>query len=163
MRKRRVATAALVLAAVTTLSLAALKAQGPGKRGQPPTPPSASPVAQPEAAAPGLSQSEGAKPEASEPAKPAEPAPSTGAGTPAAPAPGDTQSATLAALLREGFEVRATSFVPADAVTRQSGKASSDAIVLTLQKDIVSAVCFYTLKAYVSKKLGTIPACTVHR
>jgi hypothetical protein len=162
-RKSRVATAALVVAAVTTLSLAAVKAQSPGQGGQPPAPPSASPAAKPEAAAPGLSQSEGAKPEAGEPAKPAEPAPSTSAGSPAAPSAGDTPSATLAALLQEGFEVRATSFVPADAVTRQSGKNSSDAILVTLQKAAVSAVCFYTLKAYVSKKLGTIPACTVHR
>ena len=154
MRKSRVATAALVIAAVTTLSLAAAMAQGPGQGGQPPAPPPATP---------GLSQSEGTKPEAGEAAKPAEPAPSTSAGSPAAPSAGDTPSATLAALLQEGFEVRATSFVPADAVTRESGKNSSDAILVTLQKAAVSAVCFYTLKAYVSKKLGTIPACTVHR
>jgi hypothetical protein len=160
-RKSRVATAALVIAAVTMLSLAAAKAQGPGQGGQPPGPPPASPAAKPEAAAP--SPSEGTKPEAGEPAKPAEPAPSTGAGTPAAPPAADTPSETLAALLKEGFSLRTMAFVPADAVTRQSGKASSDAIILTLQKDIVSAVCFYTLKAYVSKKLGTIPACTVHR
>lgn len=158
MRRNLVATAALVIATVTMLSFGAAWAQGPG---QPPAPPPASPAAKPEAAAP--SQSEGAKPEAGEPAKPAETAPSTGAGTPAAPSAGETPSDTLAALLKEGFSVRTTAFIPADAVTRQSGKASSDAIVLTLQKDIVSAVCFYTLKAYVSKKLGTIPACTVHR
>jgi hypothetical protein len=160
-RKSRVATAALVIAAVTTLSLAAVKAQGPGQGGQPPAPSPASPAAKPEAAAP--SQSEGTKPETGEPAKPAEPAPSTGAGTPTATSAGETPSDTLAALLKEGFEVRATAFVPADAVTRQSGKTSSDAILVTLQKAAVSAVCFYTLKAYVSKKLGTIPACTVHR
>jgi hypothetical protein len=161
-RKSQVARAALVIAAVTTLSLAA-KAQSPGQGGQPPAPPAATPAAKPEPAAPSPSQSEGAKPEASEPAKPAEPTPSTGAGSPAAPSAGDTPSDTLAALLKVGFEVRATAFVPADAVTRQSGKTSSDAILVTLQKAAVSAVCFYTLKAYVSKKLGTIPACTVHR
>jgi hypothetical protein len=162
-RKSRVATAALVIAAVMALSIGAAKAQGAGQGGQPPAPPPASPAAKPEAAAPSPSQSEGTKPEASEPAKPAEPAPSTGAGTPAAPSAADTPLETLAALLKEGFSIRTMAFVPADAVTRQSGKASSDAIILTLQKDIVSAVCFYTLKAYVSKKLGTIPACTVHR
>jgi hypothetical protein len=70
---------------------------------------------------------------------------------------------TLDTLIREGFEVRTTTFIPADAVTRQSGKVSSDAIVMTLQKSTATAVCFYTLKAYVSKKLGTIPACTAHR
>jgi hypothetical protein len=160
-RKSRVATAALVIAAVMALSIGAAKAQGAGQGGQPPATPPASPAAKPETPAP--SPSEGAKPEAGEPAKPAEPAPSTGAGTPAAPSAGETPSETLVALLKEGFSVRTTAFIPADAVTRQSGKASSDAIILTLQKDIVSAVCFYTLKAYVSKKLGTIPACTVHR
>ena len=72
-------------------------------------------------------------------------------------------ASTLAALMREGFEVRTTAFVPAEAVTRQSGKVSSDAIVVTLQKEAASAVCFYTLKAYVSGKLSTIPACIVHR
>jgi hypothetical protein len=140
-KKGRVATAALVTAAVTLLSLAAAMAQGPGQGGQPPATPPASPEA----------------------SKPAETAPSAGAGSPAALAASDTQSATLATLLQEGFEVRATAFVPADAVTRESGKSASDAILVTLQKAAVSAVCFYTLKAYVSKKLGTIPACTIHR
>jgi hypothetical protein len=48
-------------------------------------------------------------------------------------------------------------------VTRHSGKVSFDAVIATLQKTTVAAVCFYTLKAYVGKKLATIPACTVHR
>jgi hypothetical protein len=48
-------------------------------------------------------------------------------------------------------------------VTRHSGKVSSDAVVVTLQKSNATAVCFYTLKAYVGQKLATIPACTVHR
>jgi hypothetical protein len=144
------------------LSVAAARAQGPGQAaGQPPATPAASPAAKPEPAAP--VPSEATKPEAGEAAKPAEPTPSTDAGTQAAPAPGDTPPATFAALLQEGFEVRATSFVSADAVTRQSGKISADAILVTLQQANVSAVCFYTLKAYVSKKLATIPACTVHR
>jgi hypothetical protein len=157
----RVAGATLVVVAVTMLSLAAAMAQGPGQAaGQPPAPPPASPEPSP-AAKPG--EGAGTKPEAGEAAKPAEPTPSMGTATQTAPAPGDTPPATLAMLLKEGFSVRTSAFVPADAVTRQSGKASSDAIVLTLQKDIVSAVCFYTLKAYVSKKLATIPACTVHR
>jgi hypothetical protein len=156
--KSRVATATLVIAAVTMLSFGAAKAQGPGQGGQPPATPPASPEASPPAK-PGEGAAAGPKTEGSEPSKPAESGPSSLA----APSGGDTQSATLAMLLKEGFSVRTTAFVPADAVTRQSGKTSSDAIVLTLQKDIVAAVCFYTLKAYVSKKLGTIPACTVHR
>ncbi|MBC8013373.1 MAG: hypothetical protein H7X74_04725 [Methyloceanibacter sp.] len=70
---------------------------------------------------------------------------------------------SLAELTRDGFEIRTTSFVPAEAVTRQSGKVSSDALIVTLQKTTSTAVCFYTLKAYVGKKLTTIPPCTVHR
>lgn len=38
-------------------------------------------------------------------------------------------------LLAEGFLIRTTVLVPADAVTRQLGKVSSDAIILTLQKE----------------------------
>ncbi|HKA99967.1 MAG TPA: hypothetical protein VKD02_04300 [Methyloceanibacter sp.] len=162
MTKSRVATAALVIAAVTMLSLAAAMAQGPGQGGQPPANPPATP--EPSSAAKrGEGAAAGAKTEGGEPLKPTETAPGASAVSPAAPAPGDTPSTTLATLLQEGFQVRATSFVPADAVTRQSGKSSSDAILVTLQKAAVSAVCFYTLKAYVSKKLGTIPACTVTR
>jgi hypothetical protein len=36
-------------------------------------------------------------------------------------------------LLAEGFLIRTTVLVSADAVTRQLGKVSSDAIILTLQ------------------------------
>lgn len=95
----------------------------------------------------------------SEAAKPEETSPG--------PAAGETQPesgpASLGELTKDGFEIRTTDFIPAEAVTRQSGKVSSDAIVVTLQKTTATAVCFYMLKAYVSKKLTTIPACTVHR
>ena len=107
------------------------------------------------------------KPEAGTPkpegeaAKPEEAAPS------ATPTP-ETETAgggsvSLGELTRDGFEIRATDFIPAEAVTRHSGKVSSDAVVMTLQKSNATAVCFYTLKAYVGQKLTTIPACTVHR
>ena len=129
-----------MFAAVTVLGLAGAAAQAPGQSG-----PAASPPSTPE------------------PSKPNETTPSGTAGSAAGPSDGDSQSITLEALMREGFEVRTTTFIPADAVTRQSGKVSSDAIVMTLQKTAATAVCFYTLKAYVSKKLGTIPACVAHR
>jgi hypothetical protein len=119
----------------------------------------AAPAAKPEAAAPPAPESE-TKPEAGE-AKPGETAPPA-AGTTEPPQP-ETAPASLAELTKDGFEIRTTAFIPADAVTRQSGKVSSDAIVVTLQKTAATAVCFYTLKAYVSRKLTTIPACTVHR
>ena len=98
----------------------------------------------------GAEAGEAAKPAATAPAAPTEPSQ-------------DSQTVTLAELTKEGFEIRTTAFVPAEAVTRQSGKVSSDAVMVTLQKTTATAVCFYTLKAYVSKKLSTIPACTVHR
>ena len=66
-------------------------------------------------------------------------------------------------LLAEGFLIRTTVLVPADAVTRQLGKVSSDAIILTLQKETAIAVCYYTLKAYVKESLTDIASCTVFR
>jgi len=51
--------------------------------------------------------------------------------------------------LAEGFLIRTTVFVPADAVTGQLGKVSPSAVILTLQKETAIAVCYYTLKAYV--------------
>src|SRR3972149_3793701 len=104
-----------------------------------------------------------AKPE--EAAKPQDGAPSAGAESAGAPPPpeGDSGPVTLAELTRDGFVIRTTNFIPAEAVTRQSGNVSSDAFIVTLQTTTSTAVCFYTLKAYVGKKLTTIPACTVHR
>jgi hypothetical protein len=153
------ARTALTLAAVAMLSFAAPQAGGAGQSGPAPAPPAAPPEPAP---AQKTGEGAGTKTEADDKPKPAETAPSPGAQSPAPPSDGDSQS-TLAALMREGFEVRTTAFVPAEAVTRQSGKVSSDAIVVTLQKEAASAVCFYTLKAYVSRKLSTIPACIVHR
>ena len=82
----------------------------------------------------------------------------------AEPSPeGEGAPLSLAELTKDGFEIRGTDFVPAEAVTRHSGKVSSDAVIVTLQKTTATAICFYTLKAYVGKTLATIPACTVHR
>jgi len=66
-------------------------------------------------------------------------------------------------LLAEGFLIRTTVLVPADAVTRQVGEVSSDAILLTLQKETAIAVCYYTLRAYVKEGLTDISSCTVFR
>jgi len=116
------------------------------------------------AARPKPAEGEGTKTEEGEAAKPEDGAPSAGAESAAAPPPeADSGPLTLAELTRDGFEIRTTNFIPAEAVTRQSGKVSSDALIVTLQKTSSTAVCFYTLKAYVGKKLTTIPACTVHR
>ena len=116
-------------------------AQGPAPEAKP-----AAPEAKPEV--------EGTKPEETTPG--------------AAPEVPETEAAngepmSLGALTGDGFEIRATGYIPAEAVTRHSGKVSSDAVIVTLQKSAATAVCFYTLKAYVGKTLTTIPACTVHR
>lgn len=79
------------------------------------------------------------------------------------PPGGDGSPVPLAELTKDGFVIRTTNFIPADAVTRQSGKVASDAVIVTLQKSTSTAVCFYTLKAFVGKKLTSIAACTVHR
>ena len=78
-------------------------------------------------------------------------------------ATGEIQSAVkMKDLLGEGL-IRTTVLVPTDAVTRQLGKASPDAIILTLQRETAIAVCYYTLKAYVKESLTDIASCTVFR
>ena len=66
-------------------------------------------------------------------------------------------------LVHDGFVIRTPVFIPAAVVTRQTGKVSGDAIVVTLQKQFSAAVCYYALKAYVKEGLTAIPFCTVHR
>jgi hypothetical protein len=112
-------------------------------------------------------------PEASEPkdadkskeeAKPNEAPPPDAKAEEAPPAGGGIQSAVkLKDILAEGFLIRTTVLVPAEAVTRQIGKVSSDAVLLTLQKETAIAVCYYTLKAYVKEGLTDIASCTVFR
>ena len=112
-------------------------------------------------------------PEASEPkdadkskeeAKPDEAPPPDAKAEEAPPAGGEIQSAVkLKDILAEGFLIRTTVLVPAEAVTRQIGKVSSDAVLLTLQKETAIAVCYYTLKAYVKEGLTDIASCTVFR
>ena len=112
-------------------------------------------------------------PEASEPkdadkskeeAKPDETPPPDAKAEEAPPAGGGIQSAVkLKDILAEGFLIRTTVLVPAEAVTRQIGKVSSDAALLTLQKETAIAVCYYTLKAYVKEGLTDIASCTVFR
>ena len=141
---------ALIFAAVLLCSVGTAWAQAPETK--------------PEPAAPGVTNGQAPKPEAAEPPK-TEPQPLTApeSAAPETPQAAEDTPASLGDLTREGFEIIATDFIPAEAVTRQSGKVASDAVVVTLQKQNATAVCFYTLKAYVGKKLTAIPACTVHR
>ena len=99
-----------------------------------------------------------------EEAKPDETPPPDAKAEEAPPAGGGIQSAVkLKDVLAEGFLIRTTVLVPAEAVTRQIGKVSSDAVLLTLQKETAIAVCYYTLKAYVKEGLTDIASCTAFR
>jgi hypothetical protein len=99
-----------------------------------------------------------------EEAKPDETPPPDAKAEEAPPAGGGIQSAVkLKDILAEGFLIRTTVLVPAEAVTRQIGKVSSDAALLTLQKETAIAVCYYTLKAYVKEGLTDIASCTAFR
>ena len=117
-------------------------------------------------ASPDKSEGEAEKPKGGEAERPkeGEGAESEGKAEEATPSGGEIQSAVkMKDILAEGFLIRTTVLVPADAVTRQIGKVSSDAILLTLQKETAIAVCYYTLKAYVKEGLTEIASCTVFR
>jgi hypothetical protein len=153
------------LAAILSCAAALLSASVEARAAEPgastPGAKPASPAAKPEAAKGEDTKPEEAKPDATK-AEEGAGAPTTAEG-PGGPPEGDSGPVSLGELTKDGFVIRTSNFIPADAVTRQSGKVSSDALVVTLQKSTSTAVCFYTLKAYVGKKLNTIPACTVHR
>ena len=142
------ATGAAVLLLVLALPLAAVAADKD---------------AAPEKGAPEASEPKDAD-KSKEEAKPDEAPPPDAKAEEAPPAGGGIQSAVkLKDILAEGFLIRTTVLVPAEAVTRQIGKVSSDAVLLTLQKETAIAVCYYTLKAYVKEGLTDIASCTVFR
>jgi hypothetical protein len=142
------ATGAAVLLLVLALPLAAVAADKD---------------ASPEKGAPEASEPKDAD-KSKEEAKPDEAPPPDAKAEEAPPAGGGIQSAVkLKDILAEGFLIRTTVLVPAEAVTRQIGKVSSDAVLLTLQKETAIAVCYYTLKAYVKEGLTDIASCTVFR
>jgi hypothetical protein len=126
-------------------------------------------LALPLAAAPAdkdsASPEKGAAPEASEPKnadKPKDEGKEGRGGS--SPAAGGIQSVVKRKdILAEGFLIRTMVLVPAEALTRQIGEVSSDAILLTLQKESAIAVCYYTLKAYVKEGLTDIASCTAFR
>ena len=74
---------------------------------------------------------EASKDEGSEATKPEDGAPTAEAGSPEARPEGDSGPVSLGELTKDGFVIRTSNFIPADAVTRQSGKVSSDAFVVT--------------------------------
>ena len=142
------ATGAAVFLLVLTLPLAAVAADKD---------------ASPEKGAPEASEPKDAD-KSKEEAKPDEAPPPDAKAEETPPAAGGIQSAVkLKDILAEGFLIRTTVLVPAEAVTRQIGKVSSDAVLLTLQKETAIAVCYYTLKAYVKEGLTDIASCTAFR
>lgn len=66
-------------------------------------------------------------------------------------------------LLAQGFLIRTTVLIPAEMVTRQTGKVTPDALIVTLQKETAIAVCYYTLKSYVRLRLAALSTCTMFR
>jgi len=48
------------------------------------------------------------------------------------PGGGEAGLVPLADLVKDGFVIRTADFIPADAVTRQSGKVSADAMLITI-------------------------------
>jgi hypothetical protein len=119
-------------------------------------------AAEPEAGAAPQSEAkpDAAKPDAAKVETPEEEGGATGEVSRAGESGG---AARLKDLVGDGFVIRTTVFIPAEAVTRQLGKVSPDAVVLTLQKSTSTAICYYTFKAYVAEGLGAIPSCVVHR
>ena len=75
----------------------------------------------------------------------------------------EVEAASMKDLVNDGFVIRTTVFIPAEAVTRQLGKVSGDAVVVTLQKQFSTAICYYGFKAYVGAGLTKIASCTVHQ
>ena len=67
------------------------------------------------------------KDEGSEAKKPEEGAPTVETGSPEAQPEGCSIPVSLGELTKDEFVIRTSNFIPADAVTRQSGKVSSDA------------------------------------
>ena len=119
-------------------------------------------AAEPEAGAapPSEAKPDAVKPDAAKTEKPEEEGGASGEASGAGESGG---AARLKDLVGDGFVIRTTVFIPAEAVTRQLGKVSPDAVVLTLQKSTSTAICYYTFKAYVAEGLGAIPSCVVHR
>ena len=62
-----------------------------------------------------------------------------------APAGGEAGLVPLADLVKDGLVIRTTDFIPADAVTRQSGKVSSDAVIVTSQKSTSTTIAACTV------------------
>ncbi len=117
-------------------------------------------AAPPSEAKPDTAKPDTAKPDAAKPETPKEEGGASGEASGAGESGG---AARLKDLVGDGFVIRTTVFIPAEAVTRQLGKVSPDAVVLTLQKSTSTAICYYTFKAYVAEGLGAIPSCVVHR
>jgi hypothetical protein len=147
------AALAMFCAAMLLFAAEAARAAEPEAGAAPPS------EAKPDTAKPDTAKPDTAKPEAAKPETPEEKGGASGEASGAGESGG---AARLKDLVGDGFVIRTTVFIPAEAVTRQLGKVSPDAVVLTLQKSTSTALCYYTFKAYVAEGLGAIRSCVVH-
>jgi hypothetical protein len=103
-----------------------------------------------------------AAPESGTPEKPGEAAaPKTEGDKEASAAAAEKGGLKMQELLAQGFQIRTTVLIPAEVVTRQTGKLTADAFVVTMQKENAIAVCYYTLKSYVRLRLAGLATCTM--
>jgi len=65
----------------------------------------------------------------------------------------------MAALLGQGYEIKAVTLVPQDVSSRVAQKPDKDAALVTLQKGSVAATCFLALDAYSSPGMLDIAWC----
>jgi hypothetical protein len=102
----------LTLACAVALLFACAEAPAAAQGGAAPSAPDAKPAPP---ASPKPAEGEGTKADEGEAAKPEDGAPSAGAESAAAPPEGESGPLTLAELTRDGFEIRTTNFIPAEA------------------------------------------------
>jgi hypothetical protein len=112
-------------------------------------------------------QDETAKPEAPKsdtPEKPGDAAAPKSESESEASAAGETKGGLkMQELLAQGFQIETTVLVPTEMASRQTGKVTPDALIVTLQKENTIAVCYYTLNSYVRLRLAGLATCTTFR
>jgi hypothetical protein len=81
--------------------------------------------------------------------------------TETAPAP-TAPVVTMKDLLNEGYEIRTTSVIPHDIVTRGGSTADVDAAMMILQKGPMIATCYTEFSSFANGAFYTLP-CNVYK
>jgi hypothetical protein len=76
--------------------------------------------------------------------------------------PAAAPSPTMKDLLNEGYEVKATSVIPHDIVTRGGSTADVDAAMIILQKGSAVATCYTEFASFANGAFVTLP-CNVYK